>query len=126
MGKKSNPRRVAENEAMAYGHMIRVSPRKLALVAGMIQGKDAEAALADLTFSSKRIARDVKKILQSAIANAENNHQLDVDRLYVAEVSAGKALVMKRFRARARGRAGRIIKPYSNLKLVVREREEKA
>ena len=126
MGKKSNPRRVAENEAMAYGHMIRVSPRKLALVAGMIQGKDAEAALADLTFSSKRIARDVKKILQSAIANAENNHQLDVDRLYVAEASAGKALVMKRFRPRARGRAGRIIKPYSNLKLVVREREEKA
>ncbi len=126
MGKKSNPRRVAENEAMAYGHMIRVSPRKLALVAGMIQGKDAEAALADLTFSSKRIARDVKKILQSAIANAENNHQLDVDRLYVAEASAGKALVMKRFRPRARGRAARIIKPYSNLKLVVREREEKA
>ena len=126
MGKKSNPRRVAENEAMAYGHMIRVSPRKLALVAGMIQGKDAEAALADLTFSSKRIARDVKKILQSAIANAENNHQLEVDRLYVAEASAGKALVMKRFRPRARGRAGRIIKPYSNLKLVVREREEKA
>ncbi|MCZ6637717.1 MAG: 50S ribosomal protein L22 [Alphaproteobacteria bacterium] len=126
MGKKSNPRRVAENEAMAYGHMIRVSPRKLALVAGMIQGKDAEAALADLTFSSKRIARDVKKILQSAIANAENNHQLDVDRLYVAEASAGKALVMKRFRPRARGRAARIIKPYSNLKVVVREREEKA
>ena len=106
--------------------MIRVSPRKLALVAGMIQGKDAEAALADLTFSSKRIARDVKKILQSAIANAENNHQLDVDRLYVAEASAGKALVMKRFRPRARGRAARIIKPYSNLKVVVREREEKA
>ncbi len=126
MGKKSNPRRVAENEAMAYGHMIRVSPRKLALVAGMIQGKDAEVALADLTFSSKRIAGDVKKILQSAIANAENNHQLDVDRLYVAEASAGKALVMKRFRPRARGRAGRIIKPYSNLKVVVREREEKA
>ena len=126
MGKKTNPRRVAENEAMAYGHMIRVSPRKLALVAGMIQGKDAEAALADLTFSPKRIARDVKKVLQSAIANAENNHQLDVDRLYVAEASAGKALVMKRFRARARGRAGRIVKPFSNLKVVVREREEKA
>ncbi len=125
MSKKSNPRRVAENEAMAYGHMIRVSPRKLALVAGMIQGKDAEAALADLSFSPKRIARDVKKVLQSAIANAENNHQLDVDRLYVAEASAGKALVMKRFRARARGRAGRIIKPFSNLKVVVREREEK-
>ncbi len=126
MSKKSNPRRVAENEAMAYGHMIRVSPRKLGLVAGMIRGKDAEAALADLSFSPKRIARDVKKVLQSAIANAENNHQLDVDRLYVAEASAGKALVMKRFRARARGRAGRIIKPFSNLKVVVREREEKA
>jgi large subunit ribosomal protein L22 len=124
MGKKTNPRRVAETEAMAYGHMIRVSPQKLGLVAGMIQGKAAEAALADLTFSSKRIARDVKKVLQSAIANAENNHQLDVDRLYVAEASVGKAMVMKRYRARARGRAGRIIKPFSNLKVVVREREE--
>ncbi len=126
MSKKTNPRRVADTEAMAYGHMIRVSPRKLGLVAGMIRGKDAEAALADLSFSSKRIARDVKKVLQSAIANAENNHQLDVDRLYVAEASVGKALVLKRFRARARGRPGRITKPFSNLKLVVREREEKA
>jgi len=124
MGKKSNPRRVAEAEAMAYGHMIRVSPQKLGLVAGMIRGKRAEAALADLTFSSKRIARDVKKVLQSAIANAENNHQLDVDRLVVAEASVGKAMVMKRFRARARGRAGRIRKPFSNLKVVVREAEE--
>ncbi|MDX1485560.1 MAG: 50S ribosomal protein L22 [Alphaproteobacteria bacterium] len=124
MGKSSNPRRVGETEAMAYGHMIRVSPRKLGLVAGMIQGKAAEAALADLTFSPKRIAQDVKKVLQSAIANAENNHQLDVDRLYVAEASVGKALVMKRYRARARGRAGRIMKPFSNLKVVVREREE--
>jgi large subunit ribosomal protein L22 len=124
MGKKSNPRRVAEAEAMAYGHMIRVSPQKLGLVAGMIRGKRAEVALADLTFSSKRIARDVKKVLQSAIANAENNHQLDVDRLVVAEASVGKAMVMKRFRARARGRAGRIHKPFSNLKVVVREAEE--
>ncbi len=124
MGKKSNPRRVAEAEAMAYGHMIRVSPQKLGLVAGMIRGKRAEVALADLTFSSKRIARDVKKVLQSAIANAENNHQLDVDRLVVAEASVGKAMVMKRFRARARGRAGRIQKPFSNLKVVVREAEE--
>ena len=124
MGKNRNPRRVAEDEAMAYGHLIRVSPHKLSLVAGMIQGKAAEAALADLTFSSKRIAQDVKKVLQSAIANAENNHQLDVDRLYVAEASVGKAMVMKRYRARARGRAGRIIKPFSNLKVVVREREE--
>ena len=124
MGKKRNPRRVAEAEAMAYGHMIRVSPQKLGLVAGMIRGKRAEVALADLTFSSKRIARDVKKVLQSAIANAENNHQLDVDRLVVAEASVGKAMVMKRFRARARGRAGRIQKPFSNLKVVVREAEE--
>jgi large subunit ribosomal protein L22 len=124
MGKRANPRRVAETEAMAYCHMLRVSPQKLGLVAGMIRGKAAEAALADLTFSSKRIARDVKKVLQSAIANAENNHQLDVDRLYVAEASVGKAMVMKRFRARARGRAGRIKKPFSNLKVVVREREE--
>jgi len=124
MGKKRNPRRVAETEAMAYGHLIRVSPQKLGLLARMIQGKAAETALADLTFSSKRIAQDVKKVLQSAIANAENNHQLDVDRLYVAEASVGKAMVMKRFRARARGRAGRIIKPFSNLKVVVREREE--
>jgi large subunit ribosomal protein L22 len=124
MGQKANPRRVAEAEAMAYGHMIRISPRKLGLVAGMIQGKPAEKALADLTFSTKRIARDVRKVLQSAIANAENNHQLDVDRLVVAEASVGKAMVMKRFRARARGRAGRIRKPFSNLKVVVREREE--
>jgi large subunit ribosomal protein L22 len=124
MGKRSNPRRVEEVEAMAYGHMIRVSPQKLGLVAGMIRGKPAEVALADLTFSSKRIARDVKKVLQSAIANAENNHQLDVDRLVVAEASVGKAMVMKRFRARARGRAGRIHKPFSNLKVVVREAEE--
>jgi len=124
MGKKKNLRRVGETEAMAYGHLIRVSPQKLGLLARMIQGKAAETALADLTFSSKRIAQDVKKVLQSAIANAENNHQLDVDRLYVAEASVGKAMVMKRFRARARGRAGRIIKPFSNLKVVVREREE--
>jgi len=124
MGKKRNPRRVTEDEAMAYGHLIRVSPQKLGLLAGMIRGKPAEAALADLSFSSKRIAQDVKKVLQSAIANAENNHQLDVDRLYVAEASVGKAMVMKRFRARARGRAGPIQKPFSNLKVVVREREE--
>lgn len=124
MGKKANSRRVGETEAMAYSHMMRVSPQKLGLVAGMIRGKAAEAALADLTFSSKRISRDVKKVLQSAIANAENNHQLDVDRLYVAEASVGKALVMKRFRARARGRAGRIKKPFSNLRVVVRERKE--
>lgn len=126
MGKRANPRRLGDSEAMAYGRMIRVSPRKLGLVAGMIQGKDAGAALADLAFSRKRIARDVKKVLESAIANAENNHQLDVDRLYVSEASVGKALVMKRFRARARGRVGRLKKPFANLKLVVREREEES
>jgi len=124
MGKKAAPRRVADNEAMARGHMIRISPRKLGIVAGLIRGKKAEAALAELTFSKRRIAGDVKKVLQSAIANAENNHQLDVDKLYVAEASVGKALVMKRFHARARGRAGRIEKLFSNLTLVVREREE--
>ncbi len=124
MGKKAAPRRVAENEAMARGQMIRISPRKLGIVAGLIRGKKADAALAELTFSKRRIAGDVKKVLQSAIANAENNHQLDVDKLFVAEASVGKALVMKRFHARARGRAGRIEKLFSNLTLVVREREE--
>ncbi len=124
MGKKAAPRRVADNEAMARGHMIRISPRKLGIVAGLIRGKKADAALAALTFSKRRIAGDVKKVLQSAIANAENNHQLDVDKLYVAEASVGKALVMKRFHARARGRAGRIEKLFSHLTLVVREREE--
>ena len=124
MGQKANARREAENEAVAVGKMIRVSPRKLGLVAGMIRGLDATKALAELTFSTKRISRDVKKVLQSAIANAENNHQLDVDRLYVAEASVGKALVMGRFRARARGRVGHIEKPFSHIKLVVRERDE--
>jgi large subunit ribosomal protein L22 len=121
MGKKAHPKR-DDAEAMAYGHMIRVSPRKLGLVAGLIRGKKADTALADLTFSRRRIAKDVKKVLQSAIANAENNHQLDVDRLYVAEASVGKAAVMKRFHARARGRASSIHKPLSNLTIVVRER----
>jgi large subunit ribosomal protein L22 len=126
MSKKAKPRRVADNEAMAKAATIRVSPRKLGIVAGLIRGKNADAALAELTFSHRRIARDVKKVLQSAIANAENNHQLDVDKLYVAEVSVGKALVMKRFHARARGRGARIVKPFSNLTLIVREREETA
>ncbi len=125
MSKKSYPKR-DDSEAMAYGHMIRVSPRKLGLVAGLIRGKKAEAALAELTFSRRRIAKDVKKVLQSAIANAENNHQLDVDRLYVAEASVGKAAVMKRFHARARGRASSIHKPLSNLTIVVRERAAEA
>ena len=124
MGKPSAPRRLGEDEAQAVGRMIRSSPRKLNLVAALIRGKKADRALADLTFSKRRVAQDVRKVLQSAIANAENNHQLDVDRLVVAEAHVGKALVMRRFHARARGRVGRIKKPWSNLTVVVREREE--
>ena len=104
MGKPKHPRRLGETDAMAIARQLRTSPRKLNLVAQTIRGKSAEAALAELTFSKRRIARDVKKVLQSAVANAENNHQLDVDRLYVAEATVGKAFVMRRFRARARGR----------------------
>ena len=124
MGKSSAPRRLGEDEAQAVGRMIRSSPRKLNLVAALIRGKKADRALADLTFSKRRVAQDVRKVLQSAIANAENNHQLDVDRLVVAEAHVGKALVMRRFHARARGRVGRIKKPWSNLTVVVREGEE--
>ena len=126
MGKDKNPRRVADNEAMAKLRMLKTSPQKLNLVLATIRGKSAEAALTQLAFSKRRIARDVRKVLQSAIANAENNHQLDVDRLYVAEASVGKSFTMKRFRARARGRVGRIVKPWSRLTVVVREREETA
>ena len=126
MSKKAKPRRAADNEAVAKAKTIRVSPRKLGVVAGLIRGKNADAALTELTFSHRRVAREVKKVLQSAIANAENNHQLDVDKLYVAEISVGKALVMKRFHARARGRGASIIKPFSNISLTVREREETA
>ncbi len=126
MGKKSKPRRAAENEATAQGHMIRTSPRKLNLLAQAIRGLNADDALAELEFSKRRVAHHVKDVLRSAIANAENNHQLDVDRLFVAEASVGKALVMKRFRPRARGRTGRIRKPFSNITVVVREREETA
>ena len=125
MGKRATPRRLAENEAMAFLKNVRISPRKLNLVAGMIRGKDAADALAALTFSRRRIANDVKKVLQSAIANAENNHQLDVDRLVVAEATVGRAFAMKRFRARARGRSATITKPFSNLTVVVREVEER-
>jgi len=124
MGKLSAPRREADNEARATLHMLRTSPRKLNLVAASIRGMAAERALAELTFNTRRISGDVKKVLESAIANAENNHQLDPDRLYVAEAFVGKALVMKRWHARARGRVGRIKKPFSNLTIVVREREE--
>ena len=126
MGKASNPRRVADNEAMAKTRMLRTSPQKLNLVAAMIGGKKVDKALADLTFSKKRIAADVKKCLQSAIANAENNHNLDVDELIVAEAFVGKNLVMKRGRPRARGRFGKIMKPFSELTIKVRQIEEQA
>ena len=124
MGKPAAERSLSDTEAMAYAKNLRTSPQKLNLVADSIRGKDCEKALAELTFSKRRIAGEVKKVLESAIANAENNHQLDVDRLYVSECTVGKSMVMKRWRARARGRVGRIVKPFSNLRLIVREREE--
>jgi len=126
MGKKSVKRPFADNEAFAFAKMIRVSPQKLNLVCGSIRGKSCESALGQLAFSKRRIANDVKSLLESAIANAENNHSLDVDRLYVAEATVGRAMVMKRWKARARGRVGKIQKPFSNLRLIVREREETA
>jgi large subunit ribosomal protein L22 len=126
MGKPKRERALKDNEAQAVQRMIRISPRKLNLVAAMIRGKRAATALAELTFSRKRIAGDVKKVLESAIANAENNHDLDVDALVVAEAHVGKALVMKRFSPRARGRANRIEKPFSHLTIVVREVEQSA
>jgi large subunit ribosomal protein L22 len=124
MGKPKTDRRLDDNEAQAVGRSIRISPQKLNLVAQSIRGLDAGDALAELTFSRKRIAGEVKKILQSAIANAENNHQLDVDKLYVAEATVGKDFVMKRMRARARGRMGRIQKPFSNITIILREQDE--
>ena len=124
MGKAKRSRTLKDNEAQAVLHMVRTSPRKLNLVAALIRGKKVSVALADLEFSRKRIASSVKKTLQSAIANAENNHQLDVDNLVVAEAHVGKALVMKRFNPRARGRVGKILKPFSNLTVVVREVEQ--
>ena len=126
MGKDTNPRRVAENEAMAKLRMLRISPQKLNLVAAMIRGKKVDKDLTELAFSKKRIAIDVKKCLQSAIANAENNHNLDVDELIVSEAYVGKNLIMKRGRPRARGRYGRIIKPFSELTIKVRQTEEQA
>jgi large subunit ribosomal protein L22 len=126
MGKEKNPRRVAENEAMAKLRMLRTSPQKLNLVAQMIRGKKVEKALADLTFSKRRISDDVKKCLQSAIANAENNHGLDVDELVVVEAWVGKNMTMKRGRPRARGRFGKIIKPFSELTIKLRQVEEQA
>jgi large subunit ribosomal protein L22 len=126
MSKDKNPRRVADNEAMAKLRMLRTSPQKLNLVAGMIRGKKVEQALTDLTFSKKRISDDVKKCLQSAIANAENNHNLDVDELVVAEAYVGKNLIMKRGRPRARGRFGKIIKPFAEITILVRQVEEQS
>ena len=126
MGKISTPRALPENEAKAISRMLRVSPQKLNLLAQLIRGKKVGRALADLEFSRKRIALDVRKCLQSAIANAENNHDLDVDDLIVSQACVGKALVMKRFHARARGRAGRVEKPFSNLTIIVRENAQPA
>jgi large subunit ribosomal protein L22 len=123
MGKEKNPRRVEENEAFAKLKMLRTSPQKLNLVAGLIRGKKVGKALSELTFSKRRIAQDVRKCLQSAIANAENNHGLDVDELVVAEAYVGKNLVMKRGRPRARGRYGKIMKPFSEITIKVRQVE---
>jgi large subunit ribosomal protein L22 len=124
MGQQSNKRREADNEAKAMLRNLRVSPQKLNEVASMIRGMSASKALAALSFSRRRIAGDVKKTLQSAISNAENNHSLDVDRLIVREAYVGKGLVMKRFHARARGRGARILKPFSHLTIVVAEKED--
>ena len=126
MGKDKNPRRVEENEAMAKSRMLKTSPQKLGLVAGLIRGKKVDRAIADLTFSKKRIAQDVLKCLQSAIANAENNHGLDVDDLVVAEAWCGKNITLKRGRPRARGRFGKIMKPFSEITIKVRQKAETA
>ena len=128
MGKKSRARILPDTKALAIGRTIRTSPRKLNLVAQSIRGKTAEQALNELTFSPKRVAKDVKKVLQSAIANAENNHDLDVDELFVSEATVGKNLVLKRFHARARGRGARVEKPFSQVTIIVEQakREERA
>ena len=126
MGKSARERDLPDNEAKAVARMLRVSPQKLNLVAQLIRGKKVAMALSDLQFSQKRIAKEVKKCLESAIANAENNHDLDVDELIVAEAHVGKALVLKRFHPRGRGRMGKILKPFANLTIVVRQVESKA
>ena len=126
MSKKSHPRALAENEAKAVAKMLRVSPQKLNLLAQLIRGKKVATAKADIELSRKRIAKDVLKCLESAIANAENNHQLDVDRLVVAEAHVGQSLKMRRFHARGRGRAASVVKLFSHLTVVVRERQETA
>ena len=122
MSQKTNPKRILDNEAISIGRNIRVSPQKLNLLAQSIRGVEVSKAIANLTFSKKRISSEVKKVLQSAIANAENNHGLDVDKLFVKEAFVGKGLVMKRMRARARGRAARILKPFSHLSIIVHEK----
>jgi large subunit ribosomal protein L22 len=124
MGKAANPRKVGDKEALAVGTMIRGSARKLNLVAGLIRGRKVEEAMNILKFSPKGMSEDVYKVLASAVANAENNHNLDVDALIVSEASVGKSLTMKRFATRARGRSSRVIKPFSRLRVVVREQEE--
>src|SRR5918998_2182104 len=126
MAKQASPRKVGDNEALAVGTTIRGSAQKLNLVAGLIRGKRAEEAMNILAFSRKAMARDAQKVLASAIANAENNHDLDVDALIVAEASVGKSVTMKRFATRGRGKSTRILKPFSRLRIVVREQEEEA
>jgi large subunit ribosomal protein L22 len=126
MGKPAAQRRLGETEAAASMRGLRTSPRKLNLVAQTIRGKTASAALAELAFSRRRIARDVRKVLQAAIANAENNHQLDVDRLFVKEATVGRAFVLKRFHTRGRGRSARVEKMFAHLTVIVRESAEEA
>ena len=126
MGKTASPRKVGDKEALAIGNTIRGSAQKLNLVASLIRGRKAEEALNILAFSKKAMARDAQKVLASAIANAENNHDLDVDALVVAEASVGKSITMKRFATRGRGKSTRILKPFSRLRIVVREQEEEA
>ena len=126
MGQKKNEKRISDSQAMAKARMLRISPQKLNLVAQSIRGMKVEKALASLSFSRKRIAQDVKKVLESAIANAENNHDLDIDSLVVDRAFVGKNIVMKRWRARARGRVGRIQKPFSEITIIVKEVEEAA
>ena len=123
MGQKKNERRVEDNQALAKGRMIKTSPQKLNLVAQLIRGKSVEKAMAELSFSRKRVALNVKKVLESAVANAENNHNLDIDNLIVEQAFVGKNLVMKRWRARARGRTGKIQKPFAEITIVVKEVE---
>ncbi len=126
MGQKKNPRRVAVSQAMAKARMIRTSPQKLNLVAQMIRGMKVEKAMAELQFSRKRVAQDVKKVLESAVANAENNHSLDIDALVIDQAFVGKNIVLKRWKPRARGRVGKILKPFSEITIVVKEIEEAA